>query len=76
MGSPRAFRAVGQALNKNPDPKTVPCHRVIKFNGHVGEYKLGTKRKIALLRKEEVVIKNRRVVLYNPHKLKGGNRDG
>lgn len=29
-GSPRAYRAVGNILNKNPDPKRVPCHRVIR----------------------------------------------
>jgi methylated-DNA-[protein]-cysteine S-methyltransferase len=37
-GSPRAFRAVGGALAKNPDPKHVPCHRVIRADGRVGGY--------------------------------------
>ncbi len=62
-GSPRAYRAVGNALNKNPDLKKIPCHRVIKSDGKIGGYRYGTKRKIALLKKENVVIKNGRVIL-------------
>jgi O-6-methylguanine DNA methyltransferase len=50
-GFPRAFRAVGNVLNKNRNPK-IPCHRVIKSNGRPGGYYLGTKKKIALLKKE------------------------
>jgi methylated-DNA-[protein]-cysteine S-methyltransferase len=56
-GRPRAFRAVGNILNKNRD-KNVPCHRVIKSNGQVGEYKKGKRKKLALLKKEGVIIKN------------------
>ena len=36
-GRPRAFRAVGNILNKNQDP-SVPCHRVIRSDGTVGGY--------------------------------------
>lgn len=54
-GWPRAFRAVGNILNKNQDPKT-PCHRVIKSNGKIGGYKDGQKKKIALLKKEGIVL--------------------
>jgi len=60
-GSPLAFRAVGNALNKNPDLKTIPCHRVIKSDGTVGGYRHGTKKKLSLLKKEGMVIKDRRV---------------
>ena len=55
VGSPRAFRAVGSALNKNPNPIIVPCHRVIRSNGEVGGYRGGTKKKIALLKKEGAI---------------------
>ncbi|MBL7150917.1 MGMT family protein [Candidatus Microgenomates bacterium] len=58
-GYPKACRAVGNALNKNPDPKTIPCHRVIRANGKIGGFKGGQKKKIRLLRKEGVIIKNR-----------------
>jgi len=55
VGLPRAFRAVGNALNKNTDIK-IPCHRVVKSNGSVGGYRHGQKKKIALLRKEGIMI--------------------
>ena len=38
----KAYRAVGQAMNRNPELVSVPCHRVIKSNGEVGGYALGT----------------------------------
>jgi methylated-DNA-[protein]-cysteine S-methyltransferase len=63
VGNPKAWRAVGNILNKNPNPKTIPCHRVIKSNKEIGGYKYGTKRKASLLKKEGVVIKNGRAVL-------------
>jgi len=49
-GSPGAFRAVGNILNKNPYPKSkVPCHRVVRSDGSVGGYAFGTGRKRAIL---------------------------
>ncbi len=54
-GSPRAYRAVGNIMHNNPDPKRVPCHRVIKSDGTAGGYAGGTKKKIALLKKEGVI---------------------
>ena len=50
-GFPKAWRAVGNVLNKNRDPK-IPCHRVICSNGQIGGYNRGAKKKIALLKKE------------------------
>ena len=38
IGRPRSFRAVGQALRRNPYPVTIPCHRVIKSDGSLGGY--------------------------------------
>lgn len=55
IGSPRAYRAVGNALNKNPFAPKVPCHRVIKSNGQVGGFALGPKRKIEMLKKEKAL---------------------
>ena len=51
-GSPRAYRAVGNIMNKNPDTKKVPCHRVVRSDGTPGGYASGAKMKIALLKKE------------------------
>lgn len=50
-GFHRAWRAVGNVLNKNRNPK-VPCHRVIRSDGKIGGFFEGTKKKIALLEKE------------------------
>lgn len=50
-GSPRAYRAVGNIMNKNENPK-VPCHRVIKSDGTPGGYAHGAKRKVVILKKE------------------------
>lgn len=50
-GSPQAYRAVGNALNKNPF-KEVPCHRVIRSNGEIGGFARGTKEKIKILKGE------------------------
>ncbi len=50
-GYPKAWRAVGNVLNKNRDSK-VPCHRVIKSSGKIGGFRGGTNKKTALLKKE------------------------
>ena len=50
-GSPHAYRAVGNIMNKNENPN-VPCHRVIKSDGTVGGYAHGTLKKKAILQKE------------------------
>ena len=59
-GYPRAYRAVGNALNKNRDPK-IPCHRIIRSDGKIGGYKKGKKKKIASLKKEGIIIKNSKI---------------
>ncbi len=52
IGKPGAVRAVGSALNKNPVPVLIPCHRVVKADGHVGRYAYGPEAKRALLAAE------------------------
>ena len=52
----KAYRAVGQAMNRNPQLVSVPCHRVIKSNGEVGGYALGIDRKKELLKMEGVQV--------------------
>lgn len=54
-GRPRAWRAVGNILNKNKNPN-IPCHRVVCSNGKVGGYNKGTAKKVALLKKETIII--------------------
>lgn len=41
IGRPRAVRAVGSALGHNPVPLIVPCHRVVRSDGLIGNYSLG-----------------------------------
>jgi O-6-methylguanine DNA methyltransferase len=41
IGRPKAVRAVGTALGHNPVPLIVPCHRVVRTDGHLGQYSLG-----------------------------------
>ena len=52
----KAYRAVGQAMNRNPCLVEVPCHRVVKSNGEVGGYAGGLARKTELLREEGVEV--------------------
>lgn len=53
-GSPRAYRAVGNIMHNNRNPR-VFCHRVIKSDGNVGGYAGGTAAKIRILKKEGVL---------------------
>jgi O-6-methylguanine DNA methyltransferase len=52
IGRPGAFRAVGSALNKNPIPLLIPCHRVVKSDGQIGEYAYGPAAKTLMLASE------------------------
>ncbi len=49
IGKPGAFRAVGQALSRNPLPIVLPCHRIIESDGSLGGYSGGTDIKRRLL---------------------------
>lgn len=53
-GRPKAFRAVGSALSKNPFFLIVPCHRVIRSDGSIGGFASGSKLKARLLRLEGI----------------------
>lgn len=54
-GSPRAFRAAGTALARNPIPIVVPCHRVLRAGGELGSYGGGKEMKEFLLRLEGAI---------------------
>jgi len=55
MGNPKAARAVGQALKRNPYPVIIPCHRVTRSDGKLGGYLKGTQKKRKLLKKEGAI---------------------
>jgi methylated-DNA-[protein]-cysteine S-methyltransferase len=61
MGNPRAYRAVANALARNPFPVKIPCHRVVRSNGEVGGYRFGTKQKVKLLLREGIIIENGKI---------------
>lgn len=53
-GSAKAYRAVGSILKKNYD-SSIPCHRVIKSNGDLGNYNRGNQKKKELLKDEGAI---------------------
>ncbi|MFA6422039.1 MAG: MGMT family protein [Candidatus Buchananbacteria bacterium] len=53
-GSPKAYRAVGNILNKNYNP-LIPCHRVIRSDGKIGGYNRGEMAKIRILKQEKAI---------------------
>lgn len=53
IGRPGASRAVGSALAHNPVPLLIPCHRVVRQDGKIGNYLFGSETKRALLELEE-----------------------
>ena len=55
-GRPKAYRAVGNILHRNPDLKNVPCHRVVRSDGQVGGYAFGSEKKKAILKKEGAIV--------------------
>lgn len=56
IGMPRAQRAVGSALAANVIAYLIPCHRVIRESGEVGNYRWGTERKLAMLGREAAIL--------------------
>jgi O-6-methylguanine DNA methyltransferase len=59
--SPRATRAVGTAMARNPLPIVVPCHRVVASGSSLGGFSAGLERKRALLALEGVKVEGERV---------------
>ncbi|HLG24053.1 MAG TPA: MGMT family protein [Candidatus Nanoarchaeia archaeon] len=67
----RAYRAVGSAMRCNPYAPAVPCHRVVSSGGKIGGF-MGTtntksdaiKKKIMMLKKEGVKVKNNKIVNF------------
>ncbi len=58
----KAYRAVGNAMNKNPYAPVVPCHRVVKSSGEIGGFASGSKEKIKMLEKEGIKIIDGRII--------------
>ena len=56
IGRPAAVRAVGSALGNNPVPLLIPCHRVVRSDGRIGNYGLGSDTKRAILEGEGIDV--------------------
>ena len=64
IGKPKAHRAVGNAMNKNPFAPKVPCHRVVKSNGELGGFADDINIKIKRLHEEGVDVLNNKIVNF------------
>ncbi|MFD2561561.1 bifunctional helix-turn-helix domain-containing protein/methylated-DNA--[protein]-cysteine S-methyltransferase [Aquimarina rubra] len=59
INKPTAQRAVGTAIGKNPIAYLIPCHRVIKQTGHLGNYRWGSDRKTAIIGYEGIKLSDK-----------------
>lgn len=58
----KAYRAVGNAMNKNPYAPKVPCHRVVNSDGRIGGFAFGVLKKIKMLRSEGINVSDGKIV--------------
>ena len=56
LENPGSVRAVGTALGRNPIPLIIPCHRVVRSDGTIGNYAFGTEMKRQLLIREGAIL--------------------
>ncbi|MBI4450398.1 MGMT family protein [Candidatus Woesearchaeota archaeon] len=61
----KAYRAVGNAMNKNPYAPAVPCHRVVNSDGTLGGFAWGAAKKARMLEEEGVIVNGGRVVDFS-----------
>lgn len=61
VGRPHAYRAVANALKKNPLHPIVPCHRVVRSDGRFGGEKKRAEARMKLVEKEGIPIENGRI---------------
>ena len=58
----QAYRAVGNALNKNTDPDTILCCKIVNSDGRLGGFATGQEEKMIRLNKEGILVKDGRIV--------------
>ncbi|MDQ6668934.1 MAG: MGMT family protein [Thermoproteota archaeon] len=69
MGHPKAARAIGRIIANNPNPISIPCHRVVKSNGEIGGFAYDEQRKREILEKEGIKFQNRIVENFEEQRL-------
>ena len=57
----KAWRVVGSAMAKNKNLYVIPCHRVVRSDGSIGQYALGADKKTSLLINEGIDVVNGKV---------------
>lgn len=56
LGHPKASRVIGRIIANNPNPISVPCHRVVKSNGEIGGFTYGEQKKREILEEEGIIF--------------------
>lgn len=69
LGHPKAARAIGRIVANNPNPISIPCHRVVKSNGEIGGFAYGEQMKKEILEKEGIKFQNRIVENFEEQRL-------
>jgi len=64
----RAYRAVGRAMAENKKLVVIPCHRVVRSDGSIGQYALGPERKAELLQNEGVLVNGKKIENFREHR--------
>ncbi len=62
LGNKGYARAVGKYMNKNPDPDSMPCFKIVKSDGSIGGFGRGIDDKIRRLNEESIDVKNGKIV--------------
>ncbi len=60
----KGYRYIGQLLNKNPDPETFPCFKVVNSDGRLGGFALGHADKIRRLQQEGIEVSDGKIVNF------------
>lgn len=58
----KGYRYVGQLLNKNPEPNTYPCYKVVSSDGNLGGFAYGDDEKIERLKQDGIQVKEGKIV--------------
>ena len=69
LGHPKAARAIGRIIANNPNPISIPCHRVVKSNGEIGGFVYEEQMKREILEKEGIKFQNRIVENFEEQRL-------
>ena len=69
LGHPKAARAIGRIIANNPNPISIPCHRVVKSNGEIGGFAYGEQMKREILEEEGIKFQDRIVENFEEQRL-------